>query len=798
LTSEGFIGYSGESLGTSSAFAKDLIFRLPNYYDNFLMATRENFSVKGDKRFAVLDFSDVEQRLLTLNRIEDAQQEDLLKWRDQYRAAQVDMNSTTKLSVPPPTKNPFWENLKLSARKYFRGDDRKILKWGLDLSGGKTVRIALRDQNNRLVTSQDELNQAVNELYNRINKMGVAERTIRVEGSTIILDFPGSQGLSAADLIKGSSMTFHIVNMKFAPSNGDLSDSINTFLQGVWNEAVVTNRRDAESVKEIAWKHLGGVLANGEQTFPRSEAANTLYENGLVVANPFEDKVSAAFDDRVSSVALLRGDDISQWHGQTHPLVIVFHNYALEGANLDNIQVGYDPSKGNILHFSVKNSYEHSSGSPRDDFYAWTSQFAHDRIQGTLKEKYSRGMGWPMAVILNDAVISMPTLEAPLRDGGMISGRFTQSEINQLAADLKAGSLTYTPKIISEYNVSPELGKEERHKGIIASLVGISAVVAIMVGYYRFAGVVASCALFFNLLIIWGVLQNLGAALTLPGIAGIVLTIGMAVDANVLVFERIREEFMHSKRIVTALQTGYKKAFSAIIDSNLTTILAAVILIQFDAGPIRGFAVVLIVGILSSMFTGLFMTRYYFTGWVANPEHKELKMSHWIGETTFDFLKYARPAFIATVVAILLGVGFLSSQSTTILGMDFTGGYSLNAVFKEQGEDVNYRKTALDALVEAGAPARSVLVQQLSRSNQLRIQLGTAMEESGHPFYNLPEKESEGTFEYRFQSNPRIQWVVQALEKGGLEFPQSQLKQMDENWTSMSGQFSSAMRNNAI
>src|SRR5262249_51349247 len=157
-----------------------------------------------------------------------------------------------------------------------------------------------------------------------------------------------------------------------------------------------------------------------------------------------------------------------------------------------------------------------------------------------------------------------------------------------------------------EENVSPELGKEERTKGIMASIIALVLVIVAMVGYYRFAGLVAICAVLFNILIMWGVLQNLDAAMTLPGIAGIVLVIGMAVDANVLVFERVREEFKLSGRIASALQAGYRKAFSAIVDSNITTIIAALILIQFDSGPIKGFAVTLIIGIISSMFTALF------------------------------------------------------------------------------------------------------------------------------------------------------------------------------------------------
>src|SRR4029079_13985880 len=206
-------------------------------------------------------------------------------------------------------------------------------------------------------------------------------------------------------------------------------------------------------------------------------------------------------------------------------------------------------------------------------------------------------------------------------------------------ADLKAGSLSFTPQILSEENVSPELGREERMQGIIAALVAIILVVAAMVGYYHFAGVVASCAVLFNILIMWGVLQNLGAALTLPGIAGMVLTIGMAVDANGLVFERIREEFALTGRIASAIQAGYRKAFSAIIDSNITTAIVALILIQFDSGPVKGFAVALLVGLISSMFTALFMTRYYFAGWAQNPKNRSLRMSQFFGMTHFDFLK---------------------------------------------------------------------------------------------------------------------------------------------------------------
>lgn len=802
LSQMGYINYLASSFDFPREFRNDVIFELDDYYSALLKATREEFNVKGSKQFAVLDFSDVEQRILATNKIEDKIQEDLLKWREAYRAAQVDLNITNRYTVPAPTKNAFIENLKLSIRKYFHGDERKVLKWGLDLSGGKSVRIALLDQNGKIVTNPNDLAQAVNELYNRVNAMGVGERTIRIENSNIVLDFPGSQNLSATDLVKASAMYFHVVNEKFGIYNTPLTSAVNQFLQDVWNEAVVTNRKDIESINEIAWQHLGGETLLSGSLRPRSDSAKLLYDNGLRLQNPKERSTSSAFDDTLSSVAIYRGADAAEWSSQTHPLLFVFHNYALEGSSLDHVTAGYDTTQGNILTFGVKNSFEgqdRSNSSPRDDFYTWTSQFSEDRIAGTPKETFSQGHGWRMAVILNGSVITSPSLHAALRDGGTISGRFSQREVNKLAADLKAGSLSFTPRILSEENVSPELGSEERTKGMVSAAVSLILLVIAMIGYYRFAGFVASCAVLLNIFIMWGVLQNLGAALTLPGIAGIVLTIGMAVDANVLVFERMKEELKVSGRLASAIQAGYRKAFSAIFDSNITTLMVALILIQFDSGPIKGFALTLIVGILSSMFTALFMTRYFFAGWVRNPEHKSLNMMHFLKETRIDFLGMIKPAIIASVLLIFVGTYFVIQERKTLFGMDFTGGYSLTVDLEEKAANTNYRLDTFNALLDHGASQRDVEVRELSRPTQLRIQLGTSMDEKGHPFYQMPEvNPTEGNYSYDYQRDPRLNWVVDVLQSSGLTIVPTELTTLQKNWSIMSGQFSNAMRNNAI
>ena len=296
----------------------------------------------------------------------------------------------------------------------------------------------------------------------------------------------------------------------------------------------------------------------------------------------------------------------------------------------------------------------------------------------------------------------------------------------------------------------------------------------------------------------WGVMQNLDFALTLPAIAGVVLTIGMAVDANVLVFERVREEFKLSGRIASAIQAGYRKAFSAIIDSNITTIIAALILIQFDSGPIKGFAVALIIGILSSMFTSLFMTRFFFAGWVQNPQHKELKMSQFIGQTKYDFLAQTKKAVTISLIVMAIGTYMFLAQRNTMLGMDFTGGYSLVVELEEKADHPNYRLAVANALLEHGATSNDFQIRELSRPNQLKIQLGVSMEEKGHPFYQLPEVLSEGKFAYPYQSNPRLNWVVDTLQSAGLNVQKTQLNSLDRDWTVMSGQLSETMRNNAI
>ena len=223
----------------------------------------------------------------------------------------------------------------------------------------------------------------------------------------------------------------------------------------------------------------------------------------------------------------------------------------------------------------------------------------------------------PFAIVLDDKVISAPVIREPILGGsGQISGGFTTQETKDLALLLRAGALPAPLSILEERTVGPGLGADSIAAGKVASLIGLLLVVLFMVIVYGLFGIFAVLALFVNVLLILAVLSTLQATLTLPGIAGIVLTMGMAVDANVLVFERIREEVRSGRTPISAIDSGYSRAISTIIDANLTTLIAAFILFQFGSGPIKGFAVTLMIGILTSMFTAMMLTRMMVALWI--------------------------------------------------------------------------------------------------------------------------------------------------------------------------------------
>jgi preprotein translocase subunit SecD len=224
-------------------------------------------------------------------------------------------------------------------------------------------------------------------------------------------------------------------------------------------------------------------------------------------------------------------------------------------------------------------------------------------------------VGRALAIVLDNAIFSAPVIQSPIPGGeAQITGTFTPEEARDLAIVLREGALPAPVEIIENRTIGPSLGSDSISQGVRSVILGGALVLAFMLIYYRWSGLIANVALGLNLLIIMGVMAMpyLGASLTLPGIAGIILTIGMSVDANVLIFERIREELRLGKAVRQSVETGFEKAFVTIVDANVTTLIAAIVLFQFGSGPVKGFAVTLAIGIAASMFTAIFVSRVIF------------------------------------------------------------------------------------------------------------------------------------------------------------------------------------------
>jgi len=314
-----------------------------------------------------------------------------------------------------------------------------------------------------------------------------------------------------------------------------------------------------------------------------------------------------------------------------------------------------------------------------------------------------------MAIVLDGDVRSAPRIEEPIETGsGRITGQFTYEEALDLANVLE-NPLRAPLDLEASSQVDPTMGTDAIRSGVRASIFGVLAVSAFMLLYYLIAGMVANVALIANIIILLGVMCSVGTTLTLPGIAGIVLTAGMAVDANVLIYERIREEQGKGKSLRGAIAAGYARAFSTIFDSHVTTLISSVILIFMGTGSIKGFGVALTIGVAASLFTSLVVTRMIFDWLVDRGWLKSIKMFHLIPATMkLDFMKLAKPAFITSWVIITVGVAYGFYRGKTTFGRDFIGGDTVTCFFKNRIDPARIRS----ALEAAGVKDPRIQYQQ--------------------------------------------------------------------------------------
>ncbi|MDX1939505.1 MAG: protein translocase subunit SecDF [Saprospiraceae bacterium] len=348
----------------------------------------------------------------------------------------------------------------------------------------------------------------------------------------------------------------------------------------------------------------------------------------------------------------------------------------LTGESVTNARPETDPTTGNV---TVSLSMDNAGAK------TW-AQMTTKAAQDNNRE---------IAIMLDDEVVSAPGVDEPITGGNSsIRGTYTIQEAQDFANILQIGKLPAELRIVSDNVIGPSLGKENISRSLTAIILAFVAVMIFMIIYYAGGGVVSVVALFANLFFIFGSLASAGTVLTLPGIAGIVLTMGMAVDANVIIFERIREELRAGKSLLAAISDGFKHSYSAIIDANVTTILTCLVLAYFGLGPIKGFGVVLIIGILASMFTAVLVSRLIIDWWTIN-RGKNMRFSNKFSENIMsnvnvNWMRYRGVGYAISGALLIISIISFFTRGFD-LGVDFKGGYSFNVQF-EQGIPVDAQK----------------------------------------------------------------------------------------------------------
>jgi SecD/SecF fusion protein len=358
---------------------------------------------------------------------------------------------------------------------------------------------------------------------------------------------------------------------------------------------------------------------------------------------------------------------------------LLYEDVALGGENLTDAQPGYDSQTGRSvvsLKFDTRGAL----------------------IFGDIT---SKNVGKRFAIVLDNQVITAPVINQPITGGsGQISGNFTPQSANDLAVLLRAGALPATLDIVEERSVGPSLGADSIRSGITAGIVAGLLVIVFMTVAYGLFGIFANVSLVFNIVIMVAALSMLGATLTLPGIAGIVLTIGMAVDANVLIYERIREEQNAGKSPLASIQAGFERAWGTIIDSHLTQLIAAVVLFFFGSGPIQGFAVTLGLGILTSLFTAYTVTLFIVGIWFRRKRPKTLKIQHFRfipDGTKIPFMTISHYVIVLSIILSIVSIGSAVTRGFN-LGIDFVGGSALEIQHTTGPADPARIREVLDGL----------------------------------------------------------------------------------------------------
>ena len=376
-----------------------------------------------------------------------------------------------------------------------------------------------------------------------------------------------------------------------------------------------------------------------------------------------------------------------------------------------NTRDGRAPLDGGVIT-DARRAFGNNSAVPE---VSMTMNAEGARVWATMT---ANNVGRQIAIVLDGMVYSYPVVNGEIPGGqSSISGNFTIEEADDLANVLKSGKLPAPAKIVQDTVVGPSLGSESINAGLISFVIAFLLVLLYMILFYNGAGMVANIALLSNVLFLFGALTSFGAVLTLPGIAGIVLTLGMAVDANVIIYERIKEELRAGKGLGLAIADGYKNAYSAIIDGNLTTIITGIVLAVFGSGPVQGFATTLVIGIITSLITSIFVSRLIFEWRLKRKKNITFDNKYTrniLQNTKVDFVSIRKYAYIFSVSAMIIGGGFIVVKGFSY-GVDFTGGRTYVVRFDKEVSTEDVRAAVLAEFQEG------IEVKQFGGANQMKI-----------------------------------------------------------------------------
>jgi preprotein translocase subunit SecD len=495
---------------------------------------------------------------------------------------------------------------------------RVPLKRGLDLQGGMHLALEIDESKQAVTDKSDALDRALKVVRTRIDEFGVAEPDVRKVGdSRIVVELPGIDDPERAEQVvqKSAFLQFQITDETQALDKVlPRLDQIVREKGGATAAAAGDTSRRAQ-VSAIPNLFTPGDSASRDSTKSDSAAARPATTgplSSLVQVGQFPGEYMVAEKDVRTVESYLSIPEVRdalppgkvlRWSSDTmslgaqpyRPFYVVDARPIITGEYLTDAKPNNTPIEGTVVEFTLNNE-----GGRR------------------FRTETGKHVGDYMAIILDDRVMGRPpVIQSAIGTRGQITmgGRDLQ-DAQDLALVLRAGSLPVPLKVAEVRNVGASLGEDSINKGTTAMVIAVVLVIVVMIGYYRFSGTLAVAALVMYVIFTLAILAGFEAVLTLPGIAGLVLTVGMAVDANVLIFERIREELDRGKTVRTSIEEGFQHAMSAIVDSSVTTILGGAVLYQYGSGPVRGFAVTLIAGIIASLFCAIFVVKTFYMIWL--------------------------------------------------------------------------------------------------------------------------------------------------------------------------------------